>query len=157
MEQTLFLKQEKPQQTNLDPKTKKEKPKNNTNIQQNTRKKSPSYTFDNKKAILKCGNIERNPGPKFTLLLDHPQIHQEKQNTYFYKNTTQIKIEYEHIFELFKPYLKHTHIENTNPHLKQFCINNQQCPHNHLFYAIIIILAPTPTQSNLLIRENSTR
>jgi hypothetical protein len=122
-----------------------------------TKIKIPNYTFHNKKLILRCGDIEKNPGPKFTLLLNHPQIHQEKHNTYFYKNTTQIKIEYIHIFELFKPYLNHTHIENTNPHLNQFCINNQQCPHNHLFYAILIILAPTPTQCNQLIRENSIR
>jgi hypothetical protein len=106
--------------------------------------------------LLTCGDIERNPGPKLNLLLNHPQIHQEKHNTYFYKNTTQIKIEYEHIFETFKPYLNHTHTENTNPHLKQFCINHQQYPHNHLFYAILITLACTPTQCNQLISENST-
>jgi hypothetical protein len=106
--------------------------------------------------LLICGDIEKNPGPKLNLLLNHPQIHQEKHNTYFYKNTIQIKIEYEYIFELFKPYLNHTHMENTNPYLKQFCINNQQSPHNHLFYAILITLAPTPTQCNQLISENST-
>jgi hypothetical protein len=107
--------------------------------------------------LLICGDIERNPGPKLNLLLNHPQIYQEKHNTYFYKNTTQIKIEYEYIFELFKPYLNHMHIENTNPNLKQFCINNQQYPNNHLFYAILITLAPTPTQCNHLISENSTQ
>ena len=121
-----------------------------------TKRKTPSYTFHNKKLILRCGDKEKNPGPKFILLLNHLQIHQEKYNTYFYKNTTQIKIEYVHIFELFKPYLTHPHIENTNPHLKQFSINNQQCPHNYLFYAILITLAPTPTQCNQLISENST-
>ena len=109
-----------------------------------TKRKTLSYTFHNKKLILRCGDIEKNPGPKFTLLLNYPQIYQEKHNIYFYKNTTQIKIEYIHIFELFKPYLIHTHIENTNPHLKQLCTKNQQCPHNHLFYAILITLAPTP-------------
>jgi hypothetical protein len=72
--------------------------------------------------LLICGDIERNPGPKLNLLLNHPQIHQEKYNIYFYKNTTQIKNEYVHIFEIFKPYLNSIHIENTNPHLKQFCI-----------------------------------
>jgi hypothetical protein len=118
---------------------------------------TPSYTFHNKKAKLICGDIERTPNPKFTLLLNHPQIHQEKHKTYFYKNITQLKTEYKHIFRIFKPYLDHTHIENTNPHLKQFCINNQQCPHNHLFYAILLTLAPTPTQCNKLISENSTR
>jgi hypothetical protein len=107
--------------------------------------------------LLICGDIERNPGPKLNLLLNHPQIHQEKHNTYFYKNTTQIKIEYEHIYVTFKPYLNHTHTENTNLHLKQFCINHQQCPHNHLFYAILITLASTPTQCNQLISKNSTQ
>jgi hypothetical protein len=122
----------------------------------NTKNRIPEYTFQDKKSILNCGDIESNPGPKFTLLLNHPQDHLEKHKTYFYKNTTQIKIEYIHIFELFKPYLNHTHIENTNPHLKQFCINNQQYPYNQLFFAILITLAPTPIQCNQLISENST-
>jgi hypothetical protein len=107
--------------------------------------------------LLICGDIERNPGPKLNLLLNLPQIYQEIHNTYFYKNTTQIKIEYEHIFVTFKPYLNHMHTENTNLHLKQFCINHQQCLHNHLFYAILITLASTPTQCNQLISENSTQ
>jgi hypothetical protein len=106
--------------------------------------------------LLICGDVEKNPDPKLNLLLNHPQIHQEKHNIYFYKNTIQIKIEYEHILELFKPYLNHTHTENTNPYLKQFCINNQQHLHNYIFYAILITLAPTPTQCNQLISKNST-
>jgi hypothetical protein len=114
-------------------------------------------TFHNKKSILCCGDIETNPGPKFTLLLNHPQIHQEKHNTYFYKNTIQIKIEYDHIFESFRPYLNHAYIENTNPHLLRFCINKQQHPQEHLFYAILITLASTPSQCNQLISENSTQ
>jgi hypothetical protein len=103
------------------------------------------------------GTLKATPAPNFTLLLNHPQDHLEKYKTYFYKNTTQIKNEYIHILELFKPYLNHIHIENSNLHLKQFCINNQQCPHNHLFFAKLITLAPTPTQCNQLISENSTR
>jgi hypothetical protein len=128
-----------------------------TTIQLNTKRKLPNYIFHSKISLLMCGDIESNPGPKFTLLLNYPQLYQEKHKTYFYKNTIQIKIEYIHIFELFKPYLNHTHIENTNPHLKQFCTNNQQFPHNHLFFAILITLTPTPTQCNQLISENSTR
>jgi hypothetical protein len=129
----------KRQKTNVTPKN------NKTSIITKIKRKIPSYTFHNKKAILICRDIERNFGSKLTLLLNRPQIHQVKHNTYFYKNTTQIKIEYEHIFKLFKPYLNLSYIENTNPHLKQFCINNQQCLHSHLFYAILITLAPTPT------------
>jgi hypothetical protein len=120
-------------------------------------RKSPKYTFHNNTSLLKCGDIESNPGPKFTLLLNHPQLHQEKHKTYFYKNTTQIKMEYEHIFNLFKPYLNNTQIDNTNQHLVQFCTNNHQCPKNHLFYAILITLGPTPIQCNQLIGENSTQ
>jgi hypothetical protein len=66
-----------------------------------TKSKLPSDTFHNIKLILCYGDIEKNPGPKFTLLLNHPQIHQKKHNTYFYKNTTQIKNEYVYILELF--------------------------------------------------------
>jgi hypothetical protein len=152
------------------PMSKKENTRRKTNIKKkqistHTSKKRPTppkrktlgNTFHNKKSILCCGDIETNPGPKLTLLLNHPHIHQEKHNTYFYKNTIQIKIEYDHIFESFKPYLNHTHIENTNPHLLQFCINKQQHPQEHLFYVIIITLASIPSQCNQLINENSTQ
>jgi hypothetical protein len=61
------------------------------------------YTFFNKKTLLKCGDIESNLGPRFNLLINHPQIHHDRQKKYFYNKTTQIKPEYNHIFELFKP------------------------------------------------------
>jgi hypothetical protein len=60
-----------------------------------------------------------------------------------------------HISNIHKPPTQTT-ITNTNTnHLTQFCINNNHCPKNYLFYAILITLAPTPTQSNNLIAENS--
>jgi hypothetical protein len=34
-------------------------------------------------------------------------------------------------------------------------MNNNHCPKSYLFYAILITLAPTSTQSNHLIAENS--
>jgi hypothetical protein len=124
-----------------------------------TNNKPPYYNnnYYNKKALLKCGDIESNLGPRYTPLLNHPQVHHERQQTYFYNKTTQIKPEYNHIFELFEPYLKHTQTTNINQNLTQFCINNSHCPKNYLFYAILITLAPTPIQSNSLIVENSTQ
>jgi hypothetical protein len=106
--------------------------------------KIPNYTYQNKKLLLRCGDIEHNPGPKFNLLLNHPQSHQVKHKTYFYKNTTQIKIEYAHIFESFEPYLNQTLTNTINQQLTQFCMNNHHCPKNQLFYAILITLVPTP-------------
>jgi exonuclease III len=122
-----------------------------------TNNKPPYYNnnYYNKKALLKCGDIESNLGPRYTPLLNHPHVHHEKQQTYFYNKTTQIKPEYNHIFKLFEPYLKHTQTTNINQHLIQFCINNSHCPKNYLFYAILI--APTLIQSNSLIAENSTQ
>jgi hypothetical protein len=117
----------------------------------------PNYNYYNKKSLLKCGDIESNPGPRDTLLLNHPQIHHERQKTYFYNKTTQIKPKYNHIFEIFEPYLKHTQTTNINQHLTQLCINNNYCAKKFLFYAILITLAPTPIQSNNLIAENSIR
>jgi hypothetical protein len=87
------------------------------------------YNYYNKKALLKCGDIESNPGPRYTPLLNHPQIHHERQKTYFYNKTTQIKSEYNHIFELFEPYLKHTQTTNTNHHHK-----HQHKPSNTVLY-----------------------
>jgi rRNA maturation protein Nop10 len=46
-------------------------------------KRTPSYTFFNKKTILQCGNIESNPSSKFSLLLNHPQEHHDKQKNTF--------------------------------------------------------------------------
>jgi hypothetical protein len=121
----------------------------------NTKNNTPKYTFHNKKILLKYGDIESNPGPRPTLFLNHPQIHLEKQKTYFYYKTTQIKPEYNHILEQFKPYLNSTQNTNINPNLTQFCRNNNHCPENYLFYAILITLAPTSTQCNQLIAGNS--
>jgi hypothetical protein len=121
------------------------------------KRKMPIYTFYNKKALLQCGDIECNHGPRINLLVNHPQIHHERQKTCFFNKTTQIKPEYNHIFELFKPYLNYPSTINTNQHLIQFCINNNQCPQSYLFYAILITLAPTLTQSNQLIANNSTQ
>ena len=123
----------------------------------NTRKTNfkPTYIYHNKKILLKCGDIESNPGPRNTLLSNHPPIHMKKQKTYFYNKTTQIKPEYRHILEAFLPYLYYTQTININPHLLQFCRNYQQCPKHYTFYAILITLAPTPAQCNQLIVENS--
>jgi hypothetical protein len=131
--------------------------KNEKNKTKSTKTKTPSYIFHNVKSLLKCGDIESNPGPKLTLLFNHPQIHQEKQKTYFYSKTTQLKPEYKHIFELFNPYLNYIQTPTKNPHLAQFCRSNNHCPKNYLFYTILITLAPTPTQCNSLIEENSTQ
>jgi hypothetical protein len=48
-----------------------------------TKIKTPNYTFYNKTTLLKCRDIESNPGPRNTLLLNHPQIHQERQKNTF--------------------------------------------------------------------------
>jgi hypothetical protein len=92
------------------------------------RKIEYEYTFNNNKSLLKCGDIESNLGPRPTLMFNHPQEHVEKQKTYFFHKTTQIKPEYNHILDLFKPYLNYTHTSNINPHLTQFCRNNNHCP-----------------------------
>jgi hypothetical protein len=122
-----------------------------------TNNETPHYIFHNKKTLLKCGDIESNLGPRHTLLLNYPQIHQERQKAYFFNKTTQLKPEYNHIFVLFNPYLTHTQTTNINQHLTQFCISNTNYPKSYLFYAILITLAPTPTQNNQLIAENSTQ
>jgi hypothetical protein len=129
----------------------------NNNLTIKKCKKMPCYTFFNKKTILQCGDIERNPGPKLSFLLNYPQEYHNKQKTYFYNKTTQLKPEYNHILELFKPYLKCTQITTTNQHLAQFCVNNNICLESYLFYAILITLAATPIRSNQLITENSTQ
>jgi hypothetical protein len=126
-------------------------------ISKDTTQIEKEYTFNNKKSLLKCGDIGNNPGPRPTLLLNHPQEHVEKQKTYFFHKTTQIKPEYNHIMDLFKSYLNHTHTSNINPHLTQFCRDNNHCPESYLFYAILTTLVPTPTQCNQLIEENFTQ
>ena len=120
-------------------------------------KNKPTYTFHNKKILLKYGDIESNFGPKPTLLANHPQIDMVKQKTYFYKKTIQIKPEYKHILKTFLPYLYHIQTVTINPHLTQFCKDHNHSPKNYTFYALIITLATTPTQCNQLIADNSTQ
>jgi hypothetical protein len=42
------------------------------------RNMTPIHTFHNHKSLLICGDIESNPGPRSTLLSNHPQAHTEK-------------------------------------------------------------------------------
>jgi hypothetical protein len=47
--------------------------------QTNNKPPKPTYTHHNKKALLKCGDIESNLGLRYTLLLNHPQIYHVRQ------------------------------------------------------------------------------
>jgi exonuclease III len=111
--------------------------------------------------LIKCGDIESNPGPRCTLLLNHPQEHLEKQKTYFFHKTIQIKPEYNHIFVLFQPYLKHTQNTNINPYLTQFCRNNNHCPESSIQWTINLIKNlnenpnPLPIAQHKLIKFHS--
>jgi hypothetical protein len=58
-----------------------------------------TYTHPTKLLILLGGNNETNPGPTKNILQKHLQTHHDKHNTYFYKNTIQLKNEYNHLLE----------------------------------------------------------
>jgi hypothetical protein len=47
---------------------------------------SLAHTFHNQKSLLICGDIEKNPGPRSTLLSNHPQAHIEKQKAFLLQN-----------------------------------------------------------------------
>jgi hypothetical protein len=88
------------------------------------------------------------------ILQNHPQTHHDKHKIYFYKNTIQLKNEYQHLFEPFIPYFNQTD-NNINPHYTQFCTLNRQYPQLYLFYASIITLATTPSQCEIVITLNT--
>ena len=55
------------------------------------------------------GDIELNPRPLRNILRNHPQDHKLRSQIYFTPHTIQIKLEYQQLQTLFKPYLISTH------------------------------------------------
>jgi hypothetical protein len=113
-----------------------------------------SYTYHNKLLLLLSKDIKNNLGSIMNILQNHPQMHHDKYKTYFYKNTIQLKDEYQHLFEPFIPYSNQTN-NNTHPHYAQFCILNNHCPQLNLLYASVFALATTPIQCKIVITPNT--
>ena len=64
------------------------------------------YYFINILKLLKCGDIELNPGPMPNILHTHPATHKNRANNYFIPNTIKLQAEYQHIANTFAPILK---------------------------------------------------
>ena len=73
-----------------------------------------SYYFINKLELLKCGDIELNPGPMPNILHTHPAPHKKRANIYLIPNTIKLQPEYQHIATTFAPILK-KHPSTTPP------------------------------------------
>ena len=117
---------------------------------------SHGYYFINKLELLKCGDIELNPGPMPNILHTHPAIHKKRANIYFIPNTIKLQPEYQHIANTFDPILKTTHplqpqAITTYPHLHQYIQTQRQSPPTHILYALIITIHPSiDTCNNIL-------
>ena len=66
------------------------------------------YYFINKLELLKCGDIESNPGPMPNILHTHPAIHRKRAKIYFIPNTIKLQPEYQHVANTFAPILRNT-------------------------------------------------
>ena len=105
------------------------------------------YYFIDILDLLKCGDIELNPGPMPDILRTHPITHKKRANTYFIPNTIKLQPEYQHLANTFAPILKHTHplhlqAITTYPHLHHYTQTQNQSPPTHMLYALIITIHP---------------
>ena len=116
------------------------------------------YYFINKLELLKCGDIEVNPGPMPNILHTHPTIHKKRANLYFIPNTIKLQPEYQHIAKSFAPIIKlahpfHLQAINTYPHLHQYIQTQRQSPLPHVLYALIITIHPSINTCNNILAQ----
>ena len=128
----------------------------------NTNKRKPKllhfngYYFINILELLKCGDIEPNPGSMPNILHTHPAAHKKRANIYFIPNIIKLQPEYQHIAKTFAPILKNTHplhlqAITTHRHLYQYIQTQRQTPLTHMLYALIITIHPSiDTCNNIL-------
>jgi hypothetical protein len=135
----------------LQSKSKNQKPKRTTQIFCNI----SNYLF-----LKLCRDIEINPSLRLNILKNHPASHHDRHETYFSKNTLvtlQLRMEYNHIYNMFLPYLIQPQTTNLYPPLPRFCTQHNCNPPMILFYTIIVPIALTPTQCEILIAQNLTQ
>ena len=114
------------------------------------------YYFINILELLKCGDIQPNPGPMPNILHTHPATHKKRATIYFIPNTIKLQPEYQHIANTFAPILTKSHPLHhqaiiTHPHLHQYIQTQRQSPPTHMLYAIVITIHPSiDTCNNIL-------
>ena len=119
------------------------------------------YYFINKLELLKCGDIELNPGPMPNILSTHPATHKKRANIYFIPNTIKLQPEYQHIAKTFAPILNTTHPLHPQaiiayPHLHQYIQTQRQSPTTHLLYALTVTIHPSiDTCNNILAQPHN--
>jgi len=116
------------------------------------------YYFINILELLKCGDIEPNPGPMPNILHTHPNTHKKRANLYFIPNTIKLQPEYQHIAKTFAPILKHTHplhpqALTSYPHLHQYLQVHRHTPPSHMIYALIITIHPSIATCNNILAQ----
>lgn len=105
------------------------------------------YIWNN--LILQGRDISRNPSPSPPILKQMPKNFQTKTITILHKkkNTTTLKIEYEHLVDLFLPIIQlpPNHLNNNPiippshpPHT-----TTPDTPIQHLLYTLIVSISPT--------------
>ena len=119
---------------------------------------SHGYYFINKLELLKCGDIEPNPGPMPNILHTHPATHRKRASIYFIPNTIKLQPEYQHIGNTFAPILKNTHSLYpqaiiTYPHLHQYIQTQRQSPLTHILYALVITIHPSIDTCNKILAQ----
>ena len=119
---------------------------------------SAGYYFINRLELIKCGDIETNPGPMPNVLRTHPATHKKRAKIYFIPNTIKLQPEYQHLANTFAPILKNTHPLHpqaiiTHPYLHQYIQTQGQSPLPHILYALIITIHPSIDTCNNILAE----
>ena len=98
--------------------------------------------------MLRCDDIETNPGPMPNILETHPSPpHKRRYKTYFIPCIIKLQPEYQHIAKTFSPILKINHPNHDNairnfPHLAQHVDQIREHPKPRILFALIITISP---------------
>ena len=103
--------------------------------------------------LLRCGDIETNPGPMPNILSKHPPSHKQRNKTYFIPCTIKLQPEYQHLVKEFSPLLNTTHPRHldstiTYPHLSRYIHLHQHHPPPRILYALITTISPSMATCN---------
>ena len=97
--------------------------------------------------LLKCGDIESNPGPMPNIIKEHSPAHRRRSKTYFILCTTKLHPECQHITQTFSPLLKinhpnHNNASRTLPNLSLYITRKRQFPTPNILFVLITTLSP---------------
>jgi hypothetical protein len=104
--------------------------------------------------LLRCGDIEPNPGPCPHLIINLPPDYNTRSSSYFLPKTIKLKPEYQHIAQNFAPHFLNTHPIHpqktlSHPYLHHFIQTHNSHPSPRIFYTLILAMSLSPDRCEL--------